>query len=694
MIKNVQTFYISPELVRNSGTVLLTSIELYFKTKPLVTSTLPSVYLSICEVNNNEPLINSILPGSLVKLHYNQINSSTNSLDSTIFQFSRPIVLGSNKSYGIVVSMESDGFSLWENVVGQRIIDSLGNVSESVSSGSTLTNGNLYKTSGDSSVLTPLLNSDLKFKVNVAKFNLTTPQKIISLTTKNYEFFTLSNIEGSFRGGETVFLNGLDESGTVSLARNSKIVTGSGTNFTSILNNRNIVLSNSEVLKVVTVVSDSSLEIENFPLNDYTGTFKVVPTGSLYTFDNVSKKMILSDSTASDFSFRFTNGSEIIGARSGARAVISSVDKRSVDMFTPKMNISNPSTGSVSIRYKFVDQTGTIFPAYSTMDNNVLNEVNNYDAYVMSRSLEVVQPIGTLAYGDSKKSSVVEIILNDNSGRNSSFTAPIVDAATLDLFVVENNIVNSTNESRTINSVEFQYDTETGRFGVSPSKYISRKINLAQDKLAEDLKVFVSGYRPIGTDIQVYAKISNPLDREPFDDKSWTRLDNINGNVFSSQFDNDDIREYEYSIPRSPEFVNGLLEGVVLTTANNSNIVNTSSDLSGSLVVGDSIKIYNAINERDNFEVFSIVNVSSSNITLNRKVLLNANITGTVFGRLVKYKNSAFVNPANDYIVRYVSNEQVDYDGFSSMQIKIVMVSDSTYKVPKVDNIQILGVSA
>jgi hypothetical protein len=48
----------------------------------------------------------------------------------------------------------------------------------------------------------------------------------------------------------------------------------------------------------------------------------------------------------------------------------------------------------------------------------------------------------------------------------------------------------------------------------------------------------------------------------------------------------------------------------------------------------------------------------------------------------------------NNNISRYYNDALVEIDNFDSMQVKIVFLSDSTYVIPKIDQIQVIGVSA
>ena len=51
-------------------------------------------------------------------------------------------------------------------------------------------------------------------------------------------------------------------------------------------------------------------------------------------------------------------------------------------------------------------------------------------------------------------------------------------------------------------------------------------------------------------------------------------------------------------------------------------------------------------------------------------------------------------NIANDNVVRYVTSSYTEFDTYNTMQIKVVLLSESTHIIPKVEQIQVIGVSA
>jgi hypothetical protein len=95
----------------------------------------------------------------------------------------------------------------------------------------------------------------------------------------------------------------------------------------------------------------------------------------------------------------------------------------------------------------------------------------------------------------------------------------------------------------------------------------------------------------------------------------------------------------------------------------------------------------------ENHQVFPVATVTSTAIT-TFKPITNANIIGDVAIDKLKYKNAAWNNIAYDNVARYVTSSYTEFDTYNTMQIKIVLLSETTFVVPKVEQIQVIGVSA
>lgn len=699
--KYIQTFYVNPEAVNNSFEVMLTSVDLFFKGRPSTVvntsgSAAPSVVVSICEVVNNIPDPNKVIKNSTVVIPYDRVNTSSNALTATTISFDSPVVVRSAKFYGIVIKYEDPAFDIWKNVQGDRLVAATGATNIGSPGSQNRFDGLLYSaTNYDDFIANP--TQDIKFKVNVAKFQSTGAS--FNLVNKAYEFLTIGTSSGVFMGGEWVYQNATDKAGMLTVSTISEHIIGTGTNFTNNHLGLYAVVSNGsfiDVMKIVNVTNATHMTMDKFPsFNASDATYKLPPVGRVYFTDYTKDFIVLVDSNAANSTFRFlantnsTNTDVIItGERSGATAQISSIDKYSIDMFTPKFMIGNPSSSSFVVNYQMADQSNSLHSSSYALQLMKQNPIP-FDGYVLSRSQEVVE---AGLYGDQRKSIVSNVSFNVNVSDTNLFSVPYIRGDELDFFVYQNEINADTQETRYSIS---DYDTEVDRNGLGKSKYVSKKISFATNKFAEDLVVYVTGYRPAGTSIRVYAKIHNTADKDSFDDKSWTPLqlkDNVDR--FSNQDDESDLVEYTYGLPQYPEVYENLV-GTFVTT-NGSDTITTTVDMTPYVEAGDLIRVQAPLIP-ENHEVFVVIDAtwggSSGTIQVN-KVIDNLNVVGNVLVDKLKYKNTAWNNIANDNVARYVSSSLVEFDYFNTMQIKVVLLSGSTYIVPKVDQIQAVGVSA
>ena len=77
-------------------------------------------------------------------------------------------------------------------------------------------------------------------------------------------------------------------------------------------------------------------------------------------------------------------------------------------------------------------------------------------------------------------------------------------------------------------------------------RYYTRKVQLAPGFTSGDLRVYLLAYKPPLANIYVYAKFLSPGDFEPFEDKYWNLLTQINNNNFVSA-DESDYRELTFA---------------------------------------------------------------------------------------------------------------------------------------------------
>ena len=686
----IQTFYVNPDTVASAAEVMLTSVDLFFRAKPaenanVTGSSKPGINAWICEVENGDPNPNLALVNSVKAIEYDSVNISNDAQTATVVGFTNPVFIKTGRYYGIVVKYNDPAYDIWTNVQGDRLIGA-GGVTNTASPGSqSRFDGFLYKAT-NSNTYDKFSNKDLKFKVKVAQFvsnNVTVP-----LVNKDYEFFTIDpSVSGALLGGEWCFQDVANGTGTITVSSSSNTIIGVATNLASYAIENKIVISNGsvrDVLTITNVISNTVVTVDKFPKFTASGIgFKVPPVGVVYYTDYTKKRVYLVDSNASNSTFKFVTGTRIIGERSGASANVISLDRFQVDNFKPTFQIGNPSTSDYAMVYNIANSSNAM-PA--TTNNLELLKFNNAvrESYILSRSLEVDN---INLYGTERKSAVVNVTFNVSVSDANRFSVPYLKTNELDFFFYQNDINNTITATR--GSIT-NYDTEVDRNGLAKSKYISKKISFGEGKYAEDVVVYLAGYRPSGTQIKVYAKLHNAADKDAFDDKAWTPLELKNNTDRFSTEDPKDLWEYTYGLPQYPEIHAGL-SGNFLTSSG-SNSISTTSDQSSVLSTGDLVRVYDILTPENN-EVFPVSSANSTAITLFKGVS-NTNIIGDVGVDKLKYKNVAWNNIANDNVVRYVTSSYTEFDTYNTMQIKVVLLSESTHIIPKVEQIQVIGVSA
>lgn len=715
----IQTFYINKDSVNGSATAMITSVDLYFEAKPSIDGGIdssgyhePKVNIAICEIKEGIPDLTKVIQESYVMQSSKFINISPTGSISTNFKLSNPLSVKTNTYYGLVYMPQSPAYVVSENVKGNKLIIN-GTISTNLSNGPKLGFlGQLYG-SFNNSFATPYTGRALKFKINIAKFNSGSDGTIVgngdgtisgnssidtsipagtlvnasyNLVNKSYEFFEIKNRSGNFIGGEYIYKQVADQPGTLKILPGNTTIIGTGTSFS----NSHIGLyaaintgSYEEVIKITNVINSTSMTIEsNFNLESNTATYKITPVAQMYYSDEVLGDLYLSNSNASNATFRFEVNDVLIGSQSRAQATIANINKYPLDALTTDFTISNPSTSSYKVQYAVTKSDNTI-GSLQALENNKKIDLN-YEGYILSRSQEVVE---TGLFGTGKKSAYANVSFTIVTGGANTYSVPFIDASRLRLISFKNEINSTTKELR-YNITDF--DTEVEKNGIGISKYITNKVSFDDNKFAEDVLVYLTAYRPAGTNIQVYAKIHNSADKEPFDDKAWTPLVMRSNIDKYSTSDPNNLIEYSYGLPGSPE-IDIRLSGTFFTTIG-SNIITTTSNQTSYLAQGDLIKLSNPLFPENN-EVFMVMTVASNSITVNKNVT-NTNISGEVKVDKAKYDKAAWNNAANYNVSRYVSESGVEYDYYNTMQFKVVLLADQSFVVPRLSQFQAIGASA
>lgn len=720
-IKNfsmIQTFYADPDIVNRSGTVTFTSVDLFFKPLfpvPGVTGKRnPAVVVQICECDAIEPNLSKVYSGVSATRFYSEIVGFSDASGSKTFSFNTPLTVPTDRMYGIVITFDDPGFELWQNKLGDRVVGT-----NNGSPGSNLVkDGKLYLATNAGNFRAQS-DTDLKFALKVAQYTANTISQ--TYVTPNYEFFTISGASGRFIGGEQAFQAVANLTGNVQFTAGTKSIrstTSGGANFDTLsisAGNKLVLFSNStykDVVQVQNKVNSSVIETTSTIVHSNTGTnFMRPPVGTVYYYDSGRKKLYLRNSNANTALKFQANANVLTGEDSKATCTISSVDNISADRI--RLNAGNivPSRGLIDKRLTFAFE-GT--PANTAdnlqfsldnqirvdLNNPVIRNINQYNAFIQSRSLEVnntnlIQetPLdGNTGFRIDRPSAIVNTTLSIAASNTELYIAPAITDPLIDMFVIT-NVVSNTFTSTDANSVVF--DTEVKGPFLAESKHISTKVNFANNKFAEDIRVFMTAYRPTGTNINVYTRVHNSADSDAFDDRAWSPLEyKENKERFSSKDNQFDYVEYELGLSPFPESAKTLAG--TFTTSLSSNTITAfgvAPNAANNVAAGDLIKLYNPLISED--YIIDVVSAANTTAIQLESSIANNNVVGDGFkvDRL-KYFNTAFNNITNDNVARYFNSSLVTFDKFDTMQIKIVFLSDKTFIAPKVEQIQVIGVSA
>lgn len=719
----------------NDGTdgIWLTKFDLYFKQKSATTG----VTVQIRETDNGYP--------SPVILEQKQLASADVSVSddgqtATTVVLDNPVFIRNNKDYCIALLPDgnSPDWLVWTSVPGRP------DVFDSRVDNGDFGIGVLFISSNDK-VWTPIQNEDLKFTGYYAKFNSDTGTVV--LNNDDYEFLTVTGQEGTFVGGERVaqksntyvtgatltcnvsskivntstsltssisaddyllFIYGANKTaaktGTISSSGNT--VTGTGTLFTTQLATGDYILVGNDVREVTAIANTTQITIDAplstsasgasfFGVTEYYQVNKVLSANSTAitckdnfeqginnstVYGSIQKvvsaemnrnsgtnKITLNKSNAANSTFLFEAGKKIVGSVSDAVATISSIDDYIANYTELHVSsvIPNPCTINMSL-----DIAGT---SASTSTQDVSFGVSNktlYEAEVRSKSNEITGFSGA-------KSLKITAALGKPAESNK--VSPVIDLNPASVVVLQNNINNTS-------------ANETTRYGSARVKYISKRVVLANGLDAEDLKFYLTAYKPSGTSVLVYAKLLSSDDSDDFNDKEWTLLSqDTEADLYSDLANLNDYIEYQYSVPRTPpsSSVNG-----VVTTNSNTTLTGTNTTFTTDFSAGDLIKIVNSSSLTD-YEINVVSNVGGAGtITLAAATgpYSNTTTSGLTIEKVTQPK-AAFKYSKDEAIVRYYDGSQSAHSTYKVYAIKVVLLSSSTEVVPTIKDIRAVAVS-
>ena len=757
MIIKSQTFYVDPNAVGGSTIVYLTSVDLYFATKPDATNnvsgiTNPTASISISDTGSTGyPVYAKTYPYSSVNKAYSDITASTTAATATTFTFAHPIQLDTGKVYSIDFSADDPGYVLWYAETGNVLVGTTNSPFGGFSGG---IQGQLYDY-GNGGNLTPVTNAQLKYDVRVAKFSAN--NTTIEVVNDGFEFLITNNQKLNFLGGELVFPVYSNVSAqTVSFTAGSNTVTGTSTVFSSQFTSGQYIIaySNNTTLyagHIATVANNTTLVLdEAASFTNSSCKFFKAPAATVYHNDSSANVLILTDSNASDSTYRFSNSTlftATLTASSNQYTSVSSVSNLFVGQ-PVTANIAGITSGTTitAIGTNTVN-VSSIFTGSTTATTNVFaqtlvaGEISGANAYVslvnfpvntFQPQLGVNLPTGSNAiitydFAASNGSAFVvdtaafNTAVNYKDNQVTGYSAQILSRSN-EVIQSPSYLYSSNNKSAVFRveldqannsySSPFLYSEKLDLFaslytinnsdtneeitgqGNAYARHISTVITFDPTYAAQDLLVQSIAYIPAGTTVEAYAKIYNSNDSDTFDVKQWTKLAPVqsgNTNQISTSQSNNYI-QLSFGIPNAP--LSNTLTGYVTTANGSASVTGAGTLFNAQISVGDIVKIWNPNNP-------SIYQISRVNARTNDTSLtLNEKIANTSIGQpgfqidKVANPQQAFTNPVNYNVVRYYNTSGQPIDTFDTMQIKVVMLSSNGNVIPRLASLSAVGLSS
>lgn len=661
-----QTFTIQPETCAGEEGLFLTKVDVYFKQKD------PNlgVTLNLRLTENGYPS-KTVIPLSEKHLTSAQVNVSENASAVTTFHFDSPVFLKAGYEYALVVQPDGNSpeYLIWASKTGETDV-----LNPAITVRLDWGDGVMF-TSTNNSAWNSVQDEDLKFTLYYANF--TSGSGSVTLTNGKDEFFSTTHPNGyTFYHGEKVFKYGGAINGNVSFSNTSSTVTGRGTNFlTQFTPNSYIVLSNAvslpasandaatttvfEVFQINTIANNTSMTLRGVPNRSANGTVALsTPIATVKLHDADDDRIHLIDSTANTSS-KFAVGDAIMGSLSNSWFDIDSLDDLQISYFQPLIYRSTVTSTGISGSASFTNDAYVSQPARDFKFNDS-NFITDFKAVVSSYSTEL----------DHSSNKSAKLVLTFNS--TSPLVSPVLDMQSCSLLRYK-YLINNDNSN------------ENTSYGSLKSKYVSLNIPLNDELDSEDLLVYLNGYRPSTTDIDVYARFLNASDPDIISDKSWTKLTNRNDALYSSSASRNDFREFSYSVPNLPPVT--YLSGVVTVTGNTTSVSGANTLFSSQLAVGDTVTILVDNNTYHVSQVAAIASNTSLTLSEGPPIAYSSAI-------IAKFDDSesVFRDPKSLGSLSYYSGG-AKYNTFKAYALKVGLRSSTGQQVPRLQDIRAVAAS-
>lgn len=384
-------------------------------------------------------------------------------------------------------------------------------------------------------------------------------------------------------------------------------------------------------------------------------------------------------------------GSQLKGEISAVKAETSNVIALDINTFIPDLQIQikgasvNDSKINFAIYNSVANTYGISDANYVSIRNDSI-DIRTYNPTILSKSLEILNASTLIPSISEGKSSIISF----NIASNNKYESPELQTELASVYSFS-NLINNDATGENTNS------------GNAVSRHITKRITFAKDRFAEDIRLIANIWKPPGTDIKFYARIHNSKDEDAFDDKDWTELElkdaTFDGRVQSSLADDKDYIELTYGFRAYPPLklrVTGTAELANASIGNTTVLGSPSAVFNTQIANGDLILFSDPLFANTKYAVALVANTPTATSFEINKAISNSSLgfQKSLNIDVISNKHSAFNNIQNDNVVRYYSSSLTVFDTYDTLSIKIVPLSDSSYIVPRVNDIRVIGVSA
>jgi hypothetical protein len=213
--------------------------------------------------------------------------------------------------------------------------------------------------------------------------------------------------------------------------------------------------------------------------------------------------------------------------------------------------LTTTANTTLTVKATMATSNPDIAPFIDTSRMSVIAVENIINDLPLSNSGIILSSGGT---GYSTNANAV-VTITGGGGSGATAAAVVTDNVVTSIYLTNSGSGYETSPTFTLvdanttpgSGVTISYNGEDSKSGGNANvRYITRKVNLADGFDSGDLRVYITAYRPSGSNIRVYYKLLSISDADAFEDKNYQLMTQLNNTNFVSTNYND-YREISYA---------------------------------------------------------------------------------------------------------------------------------------------------